>query len=142
MLACLHLMPIAVMQHMRIWPWLLLFTSHLTFCFHFYSFTCALDGILRCLHFSHGFYTNDNATLLEPHFLICSLKTFRITSSFYLYYCCMLISRFCVSDSALHPMQLYKTRDEKYLLDLQRASGPHLLFLDLCAAFLAQLRVL
>uniref|UniRef100_A0A453FGQ5 non-specific serine/threonine protein kinase n=2 Tax=Aegilops tauschii subsp. strangulata TaxID=200361 RepID=A0A453FGQ5_AEGTS len=39
-------------------------------------------------------------------------------------------------------LQLYKTRDEKYLLDLQRASGPHLLFLDLCAAFLAQLRVL
>jgi 5'-AMP-activated protein kinase catalytic alpha subunit len=39
-------------------------------------------------------------------------------------------------------IQLYKTRDEKYLLDLQRASGPHLLFLDLCAAFLAQLRVL
>ncbi|KAM0923923.1 hypothetical protein ACQ4PT_005224 [Festuca glaucescens] len=39
-------------------------------------------------------------------------------------------------------IQLYKTRDEKYLLDLQRASGSHLLFLDLCAAFLAQLRVL
>jgi hypothetical protein len=39
-------------------------------------------------------------------------------------------------------LQLYKTRDEKYLLDLQRVSGPQLLFLDLCAAFLAQLRVL
>jgi len=39
-------------------------------------------------------------------------------------------------------IQLYKTRDEKYLLDLQRVSGPQLLFLDLCAAFLAQLRVL
>ncbi|RZS04181.1 hypothetical protein BHM03_00034474 [Ensete ventricosum] len=39
-------------------------------------------------------------------------------------------------------LQLYKTREDKYLLDLQRVSGPHLLFLDLCAAFLAQLRVL
>ncbi|KAI0529010.1 hypothetical protein KFK09_001555 [Dendrobium nobile] len=39
-------------------------------------------------------------------------------------------------------VQLYKTREEKYLLDLQRVSGPQLLFLDLCAAFLAQLRVL
>ncbi|URE18814.1 SNF1-related protein kinase [Musa troglodytarum] len=39
-------------------------------------------------------------------------------------------------------IQLYKTREEKYLLDLQRVSGPQLLFLDLCAAFLAQLRVL
>ncbi|KAL8154198.1 hypothetical protein V2J09_011958 [Rumex salicifolius] len=39
-------------------------------------------------------------------------------------------------------LQLYKTRDEKYLLDLQRVQGPHFLFLDLCAAFLAQLRVL
>nr|QSH71638.1 SNF1-related protein kinase [Hedychium coronarium] len=39
-------------------------------------------------------------------------------------------------------MQLYKTREDKYLLDLQRVSGPQLLFLDLCAAFLAQLRVL
>ncbi|KAL6994185.1 SNF1-related protein kinase catalytic subunit alpha kin10 [Sarracenia purpurea var. burkii] len=39
-------------------------------------------------------------------------------------------------------VQLYKTREEKYLLDLQRVHGPHLLFLDLCAAFLAQLRVL
>ncbi|WOL13397.1 SNF1-related protein kinase catalytic subunit alpha KIN10-3 [Canna indica] len=39
-------------------------------------------------------------------------------------------------------IQLYKTKEEKYLLDLQRISGPQLLFLDLCAAFLAQLRVL
>ncbi|KAI5019889.1 hypothetical protein ZWY2020_044777 [Hordeum vulgare] len=39
-------------------------------------------------------------------------------------------------------IQLYKTRDDKYLLDLQRVSGPQLLFLDLCSAFLTQLRVL
>ncbi|KAF5188332.1 Snf1-related protein kinase catalytic subunit alpha kin10, partial [Thalictrum thalictroides] len=39
-------------------------------------------------------------------------------------------------------VQLYKTREEKYLLDLQRVNGPQFLFLDLCAAFLAQLRVL
>ncbi|GER45334.1 protein kinase [Striga asiatica] len=39
-------------------------------------------------------------------------------------------------------LQLYKTREEKYLLDLQRVQGPQFLFLELCAAFLAQLRVL
>ncbi|KAL5718350.1 cAMP-dependent protein kinase [Ranunculus cassubicifolius] len=39
-------------------------------------------------------------------------------------------------------LQLYKTREEKYLLDLQRINGSQYLFLDLCAAFLAQLRVL
>ncbi|KAG5001118.1 hypothetical protein JHK87_022190 [Glycine soja] len=39
-------------------------------------------------------------------------------------------------------VQLYKAREEKYLLDLQRVQGPQFLFLDLCAAFLAQLRVL
>ncbi|KAL3525902.1 hypothetical protein ACH5RR_014274 [Cinchona calisaya] len=39
-------------------------------------------------------------------------------------------------------VQLYKTREDKYLLDLQRVQGPQLLFLDLCAAFLTQLRVL
>ncbi|KAH9627259.1 hypothetical protein KSS87_004655 [Heliosperma pusillum] len=39
-------------------------------------------------------------------------------------------------------LQLYKTREEKYLLDLQRVVGPQMLFLELCAAFLAQLRVL
>lgn len=39
-------------------------------------------------------------------------------------------------------VQLYKAREEKYLLDLQRVQGPHFLFLDLCADFLAQLRVL
>ncbi|CAK7339989.1 unnamed protein product [Dovyalis caffra] len=39
-------------------------------------------------------------------------------------------------------MQLYKTNEEKYLLDLQRVEGPQLLFLDLCAAFLVQLKVL
>ncbi|KAG2714203.1 hypothetical protein I3843_03G018300 [Carya illinoinensis] len=39
-------------------------------------------------------------------------------------------------------VQLYKAREEKYLLDLQRVHGPQILFLDLCAAFLAQLRVL
>ncbi|GLT56537.1 hypothetical protein SLA2020_295720 [Shorea laevis] len=39
-------------------------------------------------------------------------------------------------------LQLYKTREEKYLLDLQRVQGPQFVFLDLCATFLAQLRVL
>ncbi|KAA8547955.1 hypothetical protein F0562_004384 [Nyssa sinensis] len=39
-------------------------------------------------------------------------------------------------------VQLYKTREDKYLLDLQRVQGPQFLFLDLCAAFLAQLREL
>ncbi|KAL6587537.1 SNF1-related protein kinase catalytic subunit alpha kin10 [Orobanche minor] len=39
-------------------------------------------------------------------------------------------------------VQLYKTREDKYLLDLQRVQGTQFLFLDLCAAFLAQLRVL
>ncbi|KAJ8536282.1 hypothetical protein K7X08_034683 [Anisodus acutangulus] len=36
-------------------------------------------------------------------------------------------------------MQLYKTQDEKYLLDLQRISGPQFLFLDFCAVFIMQL---
>ncbi|XP_059640834.1 SNF1-related protein kinase catalytic subunit alpha KIN10-like isoform X2 [Cornus florida] len=36
-------------------------------------------------------------------------------------------------------VQLYKTREDKYLLDLQRVSGPQFLFLDLCAAFIIQL---
>jgi 5'-AMP-activated protein kinase catalytic alpha subunit len=39
-------------------------------------------------------------------------------------------------------IQLYKTRDDKYLLDMQRVTGPQLLFLDFCAAFLTNLRVL
>eukprot|EP00249_Psilotum_nudum_P020467 c27717_g1_i3 orf=184-1776(-) len=39
-------------------------------------------------------------------------------------------------------VQLYKTREEKYLLDLQRIHGAQMLFLDLCASFLAELRVL
>ncbi|GLT56303.1 hypothetical protein SLA2020_293520 [Shorea laevis] len=38
-------------------------------------------------------------------------------------------------------LQLYKTREEKYLLDLQRIQGPKFVFLDLCAALLAQLQV-
>ncbi|KAM7480056.1 hypothetical protein LguiA_028269 [Lonicera macranthoides] len=36
-------------------------------------------------------------------------------------------------------IQLYKTRDDKYLLDLQRVSGPQLLFLDFCAVLIMQL---
>ncbi|BBN06438.1 5'-AMP-activated protein kinase, catalytic alpha subunit [Marchantia polymorpha subsp. ruderalis] len=39
-------------------------------------------------------------------------------------------------------VQLYKVREEKYLLDLQRVEGPYLLFLDLCASFLTELRIL
>lgn len=39
-------------------------------------------------------------------------------------------------------LQLYKTREDKYLLDLQRVIGPQILFLELCAALLAELRVL
>ncbi|PHT62346.1 hypothetical protein T459_33795 [Capsicum annuum] len=37
-------------------------------------------------------------------------------------------------------VQLYKTREGKYLIDLQWLQGSQFLFLDLCAAFLAQLR--
>ncbi|CAN7003784.1 unnamed protein product [Brassica oleracea var. botrytis] len=39
-------------------------------------------------------------------------------------------------------LQLYKAREEKYLLDIQRVNGPQFLFLDLCAAFLTKLRVI
>ncbi|XP_052196721.1 SNF1-related protein kinase catalytic subunit alpha KIN10 [Diospyros lotus] len=39
-------------------------------------------------------------------------------------------------------LQLYKTLDAKYLLDIQRVQGPQLLFLDLCSAFLARLELL
>ncbi|KAG1346202.1 SNF1-related protein kinase catalytic subunit alpha KIN10 [Cocos nucifera] len=36
-------------------------------------------------------------------------------------------------------IQVYKTEEEKYMVDLQTVQGPHLLFLYLCAAFLGQL---
>ncbi|GJP48623.1 hypothetical protein CLOM_g7914 [Closterium sp. NIES-68] len=39
-------------------------------------------------------------------------------------------------------MQLFKIRDEKYLLDVQHVDGSHLLFLDIMAAFLAELHVI
>ncbi|XP_024367043.1 SNF1-related protein kinase catalytic subunit alpha KIN10 isoform X3 [Physcomitrium patens] len=38
-------------------------------------------------------------------------------------------------------LQLFKMREEKYLLDLQRVEGPTYLFLDLFSAFLIELRV-
>jgi 5'-AMP-activated protein kinase catalytic alpha subunit len=38
-------------------------------------------------------------------------------------------------------VQLFKLREEKYMLDLQRLEGPTYLFADLCSAFLAELRV-
>ncbi|CAK9148032.1 unnamed protein product [Ilex paraguariensis] len=38
-------------------------------------------------------------------------------------------------------MQLYKSLEDKYLLDLQRVSGPQLLFLDFCAVLIMQLEV-
>ncbi|CAM8975874.1 unnamed protein product [Rhodiola kirilowii] len=39
-------------------------------------------------------------------------------------------------------VQLFKAGEEKYVLDLQWLHGPQFLFLDLCSAFLAKLRVL
>lgn len=36
-------------------------------------------------------------------------------------------------------LQLYKTCEENYLLDLLRLTGPQILFFDLCASFLARL---
>ncbi|CAI5464848.1 unnamed protein product [Closterium sp. Yama58-4] len=39
-------------------------------------------------------------------------------------------------------MQLFKVRDEKYLLDVQHVDGSHMLFLDLSADFLAELHVI
>ncbi|CAM6046747.1 unnamed protein product [Sphagnum compactum] len=35
-------------------------------------------------------------------------------------------------------VQLFRTREGKYLLDLQRVGGPNFLFLELCASFLAE----
>lgn len=52
---------------------------------------------------------------------------------------CNLIVRMII---ILCKLQLYKTREDKYLLDLQRVQGSQFLFLDLCAALLNQLRVL
>lgn len=47
------------------------------------------------------------------------------------------------SDNAVKfEMQLYKDREEKYLLDLQRVNGPPLLFLEICASLLAEFWVL
>lgn len=39
-------------------------------------------------------------------------------------------------------MQLFKVREEKYLLDVQRMDGSQMLFLDFCSAFLAELHVI
>nr|XP_029118485.1 SNF1-related protein kinase catalytic subunit alpha KIN10 isoform X1 [Elaeis guineensis] len=41
--------------------------------------------------------------------------------------------------SATTILKLYKTKEEKYLVDFQRVQGPHFLFLYLFAAFLEQL---
>lgn len=38
--------------------------------------------------------------------------------------------------------QLYKTEEEKYVVDVQRLEGPQFLFLDVCAAFLQHFRAL
>lgn len=38
-------------------------------------------------------------------------------------------------------LQLFKSKEEGYLLDLQRLEGPPFLFLELCAAFLTKLRI-
>lgn len=45
-------------------------------------------------------------------------------------------------DAVKFEIQLYKSKEDKYLLDLQRIQGPQFLFMDLCASFLAELRVL
>lgn len=41
----------------------------------------------------------------------------------------------------MNSRQLYKTTNEKYLLDLQRLSDPQFIFLDFCAIFMIQLEV-
>ncbi len=41
-------------------------------------------------------------------------------------------------DFSLGWLQLFKTREGKYLLDLQQVSGPNFLFLELCASILAE----
>lgn len=44
----------------------------------------------------------------------------------------------CIDDDVDRWLQLYKTREGKYLLDIQRVDGPNFLFMDLCTAFLAE----
>lgn len=39
-------------------------------------------------------------------------------------------------------MQLFKMKEDKFLLDVQQLSGSQMLFMDLCAAFLAELHVI
>ncbi|KAL6009901.1 hypothetical protein ACLOJK_000332 [Asimina triloba] len=47
-----------------------------------------------------------------------------------------------VSDAAVKfEMQLFKTLDEKYLLDLQRVNGSPFLFLQICSEFMAHLLI-
>jgi len=101
-------------------------TTHYTFCFHIYLPLMLRTKLWRwhtciwcSLAWSRILYDWDHIFFIR---IVCAL--------FFIFVMCRLL------------LQLYKTRDEKYLLDLQRVSGPQLLFLDLCAAFLAQLRVL
>lgn len=99
---------------------------HYTFCLHVYHFCCVLDGDPVMPAFGEALHNYESYTTWSAF----SIYSHRVCFHCHLSDVCRLL------------MQLYKTRDEKYLLDLQRVSGPQLLFLDLCAAFLTQLRVL
>ncbi|GAU18339.1 hypothetical protein TSUD_202280 [Trifolium subterraneum] len=46
------------------------------------------------------------------------------------------------SNAVKFELQLYRTQEAKYLLDLKRVHGPEILFLDLCDAFFSRLRVI
>jgi len=44
----------------------------------------------------------------------------------------------CINEDVECWVQLYRTQEGKYLLDIQRIDGPNFLFMDLCTAFLAE----
>ena len=128
---CIHILCLLQIKNQEIsasiWLNLWLCIMHNTLVSIFYYFCWLLCTLAMLIHL----HLMQLRTITNPIWWGLHFVFIRIVCAFFFFFlmCCLSV-------------QLYKTRDEKYLLDLQRVSGPQLLFLDLCAAFLAQLRVL
>ena len=95
---------------------------------------------LACVCYCQQLLSTDSCMLVEITSHVLKLHSVGVrkynSPAWYCIYCIF------GSNFNLFFLQLYKTRDDKYLLDMQRVTGPQLLFLEFCAAFLTSLRVL
>ncbi|MBA0769185.1 hypothetical protein Gotri_017946 [Gossypium trilobum] len=107
-----------------------------------YNMKCRwLPSFIPGLNNNH-YFGDDESTVIENSGVTKSPNVVKFQLQVMYFFVCLRKSGVFGLKCMIDDGQLYKTEEEKYVVDVQRLEGPQFLFLDVCAAFLQHLRAL